>query len=221
MADVYQYSDEPTGTHWLLLERVPKGSRVLDVGCASGYLGHYLVSKKECQVWGIEPNVERANAAEQKGYTYVYTGAVEEMAADDEIVGQTYDVILIGDVLEHLMDPVGVLKVLQQYLAPEGRFVISLPNVAHYSVRFSLLFGRWDYTDAGIMDRTHVHFYTKETAGALLDRAGLVVDQVVGRGDIERWGRKIGLGWLGSKIERFFPGICAVQYIFVARKKAT
>ena len=89
--------------------------------------------------------------------------------------GTGYDVVLCLDVLEHLVDPAGALAALRG-LAPRGRALISLPNVAHWSLRKELLRGRWEYTESGLLDRTHLRFYTLDTARSLLSQAGWRVE---------------------------------------------
>jgi SAM-dependent methyltransferase len=86
-----------------------------------------------------------------------------------------FDVIVYGDVLEHLVDPLDVLVELNEYLAPGGRVVISMPNVAHLWIRLSLLFGRFQYADRGLLDRTHLRFFTERSVRELVADAGLGV----------------------------------------------
>jgi SAM-dependent methyltransferase len=90
-----------------------------------------------------------------------------------------FDAIVYGDVLEHLNDPLPVLVALARALAADGRVIVSVPNVAHLWVRFSLALGRWDYADRGILDRTHLRFFTKRSFGAFLRDAGLSVEEMV------------------------------------------
>ena len=89
---------------------------------------------------------------------------------------QSYDLILLLDVLEHLVDPVGTLKRLSTLLKPGGHVIVSVPNIAHLSVSLPLLFGRrFTYTEAGILDRTHLKFFVEKTAIDLLNNANLTV----------------------------------------------
>src|SRR5205823_7166679 len=89
-----------------------------------------------------------------------------------------FDAIVCADVLEHLRDPAAALAAVRHALAPDGEVVISIPNVAHLWVRLSLLAGRFDYAERGILDRTHLRFFTRRTLLALLARAGLAVDEL-------------------------------------------
>jgi len=166
-----RYTLNPNGgTHALLLRLVPTGSRVLDVGCASGYLGTQL-SMRRCAIVGIEIDGRAAAVARDSG-AYL---EVHEIDLDDDAsslpVGP-FDIVLCADVLEHLRDPERVLKRLRPLIAGTGSIVISLPNVAHVSVRARLMAGRFDYAERGILDRTHIHLYTYKSARALGRAAG-------------------------------------------------
>jgi 2-polyprenyl-3-methyl-5-hydroxy-6-metoxy-1,4-benzoquinol methylase len=87
-----------------------------------------------------------------------------------------FDAITFGDVLEHLRDPHGLLRTARRYLAPDGVIVCSIPNVKHWTVVFELLVkDRWEYTDAGLLDRTHVHFFTLEEIGLMMEETGFEV----------------------------------------------
>jgi methionine biosynthesis protein MetW len=214
---IYKFSDEPTGTHALLTGYIQPNNKVLDIGCAGGYLGEKLIKEKNCEVWGIEPEKKYYEEALNKGYKIVFNKKIEE--ALESIQNEKFDYILAGDVLEHLERPGKILLSLSNFLKDNGRFVISLPNIAHYSVRFGLLSGKWDMHDAGILDKTHLHFYTLKSANELLNNAGWKVVSMRPRGDLERWFRKIGLEWVGRKLLFLWPRLFAVQFIFIAEKE--
>lgn len=214
----YQYSADPTGTHALLLGEIAPKTHVLDIGCASGYLGGYLVQKKQCEVWGIEPHTDRWREAAGAGYEVLINGTVEDALRDPRFAGVQFDHILIGDVLEHLVEPEDILKQIAPLLFPGGTLVVSLPNVAHYSVRCGLLFGRWDMQDAGILDRTHLHFYTEKTAKELFAASGWDVIGIRPRGDIERWFAQVGMRRFGLFLLEATRRLSAVQFVFVLKK---
>jgi methionine biosynthesis protein MetW len=152
-------------SHRLILESVPDGSRVLDVGCAEGYLMTAL-RERGCDVVGMEAS--EAAAAEADGEVVV--GDVEDPAVRERVQGG-FDVAVFGDVLEHLRDPLDVLR-----WAPADRVVVSLPNIAHWTARRALARGRWPREDHGLFDRTHLHFFTRTTARELVERAGFAVE---------------------------------------------
>lgn len=154
MADtefIYNFSAEPTGTHMLLLSQVLPGSKVLDIGCAAGYLGKYLAVEKKCEVWGIESDPQSYAVAQKNNYKFLLNKNIEQALADPSLIDQKFDFILLGDVLEHLLHPEEVLRSLKNFIKPNGRLLISLPNVGHYSVRFALLQGKWDMLDSRIL----------------------------------------------------------------------
>ncbi|WP_051471846.1 methyltransferase domain-containing protein [Patulibacter minatonensis] len=154
--------------------RVPlTAARVLDVGCGAGSLGAALKAERPgLRVVGLEGFPEAAAEAR--------TRLDEVLEVDlDAIDGLphpegTFDAMIFGDVLEHLRDPQRLLRVLLPHLAPGGVLVCSIPNVKHWSVVHPLLVqDRWTYEDAGLLDRTHVHFFTLEEVGTMLDELGL------------------------------------------------
>ena len=90
----------------------------------------------------------------------------------------SFDVVLCGDVVEHLRDPVAALARLRPLLKPGGRVVLSTPNIANWAIRLSLLGGRWRYTDRGILDRSHTHLFTRSTLREALEQAGYRVERI-------------------------------------------
>ncbi len=135
-------------------------SAALDIGCAAGMFGAGLRQQgivAACD--GIEPNFDAARLAEAR-LRQVWAGSLE--AAAGEVPWAHYDLLMLADVLEHLADPWGTLRLLQARSAPGCRLLLSVPNVRHYKVSLPLLFkGEFRYEDAGIMDRTHLHFFTR------------------------------------------------------------
>jgi SAM-dependent methyltransferase len=91
------------------------------------------------------------------------------------LAGRRFDVVLLADVLEHMLDPRRLLLQAKERLAPGGRLLVSLPNVAHWSVRAQVAMGKFDYTNKGILDRGHVRFFTRASAERLFADAGLRV----------------------------------------------
>jgi 2-polyprenyl-3-methyl-5-hydroxy-6-metoxy-1,4-benzoquinol methylase len=163
-------------SHYQLLDLVGGRKSVLDVGCATGFLAKALV-ERGCVVSGIEYDVEAAEQARQH-LDQLVVGDLNEIDLAEAFGGRTFEVIILGDVLEHLVDPAVVLAGLVVLLAPGGSVVISIPNVAHGSMRLALLQGSWDYRELGLMDRTHIRFFTRRTLLAMLRSAGLVAVDV-------------------------------------------
>jgi 2-polyprenyl-3-methyl-5-hydroxy-6-metoxy-1,4-benzoquinol methylase len=160
--------------HAKLLAAVGTAQRVLDVGCSSGYLAKPL-SERGNTIVGIELDPEAAREAEAF-CERVLVGDVETMELPLE--PGSFDVVLLGDVIEHLRDPVRALARLRPLLRPGGRLVLSTPNVANWAIRLSLLAGRWRYTERGILDRSHTHLFTRATLREALEEAGYTVDRI-------------------------------------------
>jgi methionine biosynthesis protein MetW len=157
-----------SGTHKKAISWVAPGSRVLEVGCSSGYLGRALIDKG-CHVTGLEIDPEAAREARENGLI-VKEGSVED-ASFRASIAERYDFVLATDVLEHLREPAPVLENFKRWLGPGGQAIISVPNIASWSMREQLFFrGDFEYQETGILDRTHVHFFTWETLHKLLDR---------------------------------------------------
>jgi methionine biosynthesis protein MetW len=159
---------------WLICRIVPERSRVLDIGCGTGVLMDLLQKSKGVDIVGIEPNAERAEVSRRKGFI-VFDGYVSTETL--EPLGQ-FDVILLADVLEHLPDPYSMLSTIKPYLKSDGRLVVSVPNVAHWSVRLNLLFGRFDYQSYGIMDATHLRWFTDKGIRLLLTESGYKIETI-------------------------------------------
>jgi 2-polyprenyl-3-methyl-5-hydroxy-6-metoxy-1,4-benzoquinol methylase len=137
---------------------------------------------------------------------------------DVDALAPAYDVLLFGDTLEHLPDPPALLRRLRPRLAPGGVLVTSIPNVANWSIRLSLLVGRFRYTDRGLLDRTHLRFYTRRTAVEMLAEAGFdaisVTATVPVPGVQSAW-----LGRLAHRIGNLWPSLFAYTFIIVARAR--
>lgn len=158
-------------THADVVLLVGEGKRVLELGPATGYMSRTFADRG-CSVVGIEVDAAMARRAAPH-LERVIVGDLEQLDLDAELGDDRFDVIVAADVLEHLRDPLATLRRLEPCLAPDGYFVLSIPNVAHGSVRLALLEGRFDYQDLGLLDRTHLTFFTRESLEAMLDEAEL------------------------------------------------
>lgn len=177
--DVTYYDAEvdmsnPNLSHTQVIELVGHDKKVLDVGCATGYLALQL-GNQGCKVSGVEMDPEAAEQA-RPYLEDLLVGDLNTTRLSSHFAPESFDVIVFADVLEHLLDPFEVLQDSLELLAPGGRIVLSVPNVAHGGVRLALLQGRWNYTDTGLLDRTHVRFFTYSTLLDLVQSAGLTVD---------------------------------------------
>jgi 2-polyprenyl-3-methyl-5-hydroxy-6-metoxy-1,4-benzoquinol methylase len=169
------YYDKPSvwSSHSIIasyLNALPAQSKVLDVGAASGTLAR-MCQNKMLRLFGVEPNPDWAQMASPM-YEKMWVCSISDL---EESALSGYDVVVLGDILEHVPTPEIVLNQLVEYQVPGARFIISVPNVANLWVRLNLLFGRFDYADRGILDRTHLRFFTRKTLVAMLENAGLEI----------------------------------------------
>jgi 2-polyprenyl-3-methyl-5-hydroxy-6-metoxy-1,4-benzoquinol methylase len=217
----YRLHEDPRSSHQQIarLLREFKPAFTLDVGAAQGFLGQ-LTREAGLVIDAIEPRREWAEFA-RPHYRSIFATTVEQA----ELAPASYDAIVCADVLEHVPDPAGVLRRLRQAAKPDARFIISVPNVAHLAIRMMLLFGYFPKMDRGILDRTHLHYFTRDTAEELLRQAGLRVEAFIATGvpleEVWRTGRET---WLFDKLVRLqhilidlAPRLFGFQWIFVAR----
>jgi O-antigen biosynthesis protein len=148
--------------------------KILDVGCSEGYLGGYLKNLGHI-VLGVEINPQSAHKASEV-LDSVYKGTINDYFRDHS--DEKFDAILFADVLEHIAEPSQVLEICHNHLNLDGFIIASLPNVAHAAIRAMLLEGRWDYADLGILDRTHLRFFTKDSASALFEQAHYDIERI-------------------------------------------
>lgn len=146
---------------------------ILDVGCGSGAFGYLLKERTGAQVWGIEYMKKEALKAEAV-LDKVFAGPCEEFL--EELPEFFFDVIFFNDVLEHLVDPYFVLEKIKSKLAEGGVVVSSIPNVRYYKTFFKILFKKdWQYEDQGIMDRTHLRFFTGKSIKRMYEETGYII----------------------------------------------
>lgn len=188
--------------------------RVLEIGCGTGATLAWLKNEGRADwVGGIELNPAAAALARPR-LNLLLEGDVDRQI--EQLPPQSIDLILCLDVLEHLVDPWQTLQRIESRLRPGGQLIVSLPNIRHYSVLLPLLLrGRWHYEPAGIMDRTHLRFFSRQSAVELLQQAGLPVSQLRSTyawGTWDRWKDWFSLGLL--------RGFFSFQYLLAARKPA-
>ena len=222
----YRLKDDPHSSHSVILSRLGegRGRKALDVGAADGFLAERLTAQG-WSVTALERDPELAARARGRCKEVV----VADLESAPPLLDGPFDAIVYGDVLEHLSDPGAVLRALNQTLAPGGTVIVSVPNVAHVWVRLSLLVGRFDHADRGILDRTHLRFFTRRTLLELLRGAGLgVVELAVTPVPLPlvvppRWhGRWLaGVHALSAGAARGWPGGLAYQLVAVCRARTS
>jgi SAM-dependent methyltransferase len=199
-----------------------RGKRILDVGCAAGELGHALRQAGAIEVVGIEQSAEAASLAKQK-LDHVFVGDAQDLALPPEDAG--FDYIIFADVLEHTADPWSALASFKRYLKDDGRVVASIPNIRFYSIIVRLIFNRWGYRDSGILDSTHLRFFTLPTIKEMFEGAGFRLERVERKYRLFEDQSRIGrAGALASRLFcRFVAPLMwrhffTFQYLVIAKK---
>lgn len=173
----YEIKDNQTN-EWAF-ENIRPGSKVLELGAATGVLTKHLYEDKCCNVDIIELDAEAGAQAARYAQTAIIgeSGNLDNMEWYDCIEGKRYDYIVILDVLEHLRNPQGVLNKVRECLQINGKILLSVPNLAHNAVLLKLLNDDFPYTELGLLDNTHVHFFTYKTLREMLNRVALRIDK--------------------------------------------
>lgn len=218
---MYQLKDHPYSSHShivKLIKDIPDSSRVLEVGTASGYIGRQL-SQRSFDLTGIEKDASLAQQAR------VYYRKIYNLDLNFEEIPalEPFDVIILADILEHLYEPDSLLKKMPVYLKENGIMIISLPNIANWVMRLELLFGNFNYRDRGILDKTHLRFFTLKTAKKLIKESGFKIIgvypaslpfQLAIKSDFLSYF----LNMVYYSLAKLFPGFFAYQLIFVVKK---
>jgi 2-polyprenyl-3-methyl-5-hydroxy-6-metoxy-1,4-benzoquinol methylase len=169
-----EFQDDPASTHTKIVSLVPPATHVLEFGCATGYMSEVLKNRLGCTVVGVEIDRDAAALAEQHTER-VIVGDAEKIDYAAELAGEEFDVVLFADVLEHLKEPADVLRRVRPFVAENGVVVASIPNIAHASVRLALLGGEFRYREWGLLDDTHLRFFTRSSIQDLFEETGYVI----------------------------------------------
>jgi len=172
---MYELKTDPYSSHSLILRLLGEGQgrRLLDVGAADGLLSRLFTERG----WRVTA-IERDPVLAARGAAFCERMIVADLDREHPAFGERFARIVFGDVLEHLRDPLRVLLALGERLEADGEMVLSVPNVAHVWVRLGLLLGRFEYADRGILDRSHVRFFTESSLRQLLSGGGLEIARV-------------------------------------------
>lgn len=169
------YNNKPNGYYnnarLEMLKYLPlDAKKVLDVGCGNGILAEIIKNNNKAEVWGIELMEEEAVEAKKK-LDKVFIGSCEDFIKD--LPDGYFDVIYFNDVLEHLVDPYSVLEKMKLKLSEKGIIISSIPNVRFYRTFSKVVFGKdWKYDDFGIMDKTHLRFFTGKSIKRMYEELG-------------------------------------------------
>lgn len=217
----YQFKARPHSSHVLLLKEFPQeghGRRVLDVGCADGYLAEIL-AERGFAVTGVDLPGTPHNGS------FRFIGADLDQGLPD--LEDSFDYVLCADVLEHLRDPLRMLGECRARLTPGGTLIASLPNSGHLYFRWNVLRGRFPRHDRGLFDRTHLQFFTWDGWAELFGRAGFHIDSICVSGVPlglvwPHWDGSAAIRFLESfafQLARLRKTLFAYQFIVRARAK--
>lgn len=191
-----------------VLKIVPnKPERALELGCGNGLFGESLKNKFGAYVVGVERNPEAARAAATR-LDRAICADIDDVSFLAEF-GPEFDLIAANDLLEHLVDPWKIVREIRTKLTDDGYVIASIPNVRVVSRRLALK-GAWDYQDAGVLDRTHLRFFTKRTMTDMFSQAGFQIVDVVGLLEPVTFTEKFYM--------KYFEEFRQPQYCVIARK---
>ena len=175
-----------------IYEQIPDGSVVLEIGCADGRLANMLSIKKKCKVYCVEKDPSMAIIVKGK--------CVEIHNIDIERTQLPYskgffDYLIMGNVLEHMVEPLKVLKDIKKYLSDDGFLIFSVPNIVNWHSRLTIFFGKFEYAESGLFDSTHLHFYNLNSAKKLAVDAGYNIVSLDVTPSIYFWKRRLNFLW--------------------------
>lgn len=196
-----------------LLPLVPESARrILDVGCGAAGFSGTLKRLRQAEVWGVELNEAASKLARERLDKVFHAPFGPEL----DLPKNYFDCITFNDVLEHILDPVATLQLAKSLLSDNGVIVASIPNIGHFPIMWKLMVrGDWDYRDQGILDRTHLRFYTRRSISKLFTEAGFEVKTIEGINtfvnmeveDVNLWWRYRLISWIPV------PGISDMVYL--------
>ncbi len=221
----YPLKESKYSSHYYFQLFTGKNNDVLDIGCGEGFFAERLAQANN-QVVGVDilPEIKQKESL----FKYFQTDLDHGL---DPIIDQfdhlKFDKVLLQDVLEHLRYPEVVLRDCARVLKPNGEVVVSVPNIANITVRLSLLFGTFEYSDRGILDKTHLRFFTQKTARRMLEESGyevrrslmsiVPVELIVGVSAHNFWMRMIANAFY--ILTKLFPTLLGYQCVFVVTPK--
>ncbi|MBI3681458.1 MAG: methyltransferase domain-containing protein [Acidobacteria bacterium] len=219
----YPVKESRYSSHSYLREWVGSRQQVLDIGCGDGFQAAEL-AKMGNEVTGIDLVEQPRNLEAMRQYVRAdLSQGLEPLGA--ELSGRRFDKILLMDILEHLPQPERILRQARELLSPKGQLIVSVPNIANLTMRLGLLLGRFNYTDRGILDRTHLRFFTRKTARRMIEQCGYrIVRETMTVMPVEL---KLGLSAKNPLMQvanallhvltRMMPGLFGYQAMFVIR----
>jgi 2-polyprenyl-3-methyl-5-hydroxy-6-metoxy-1,4-benzoquinol methylase len=202
-----------------MLKYVPTESRiVLDIGCGRGNFGYLLKEERNVTVWGVELDERSALVAERKLDKVICSA----FSSNLHLPSKSFDCIVLNDVLEHFSDPDSALLYCKELLRDEGVIVASIPNVRYFDNIWNLLVHKdWEYTEWGILDKTHLKFFTKKSIVSTFENLGYQINRIEGLNTIENCtpGRARKFNFLNRMLLNKIEDMRYLQFAIVASKK--
>jgi len=219
----YQYDEFNKNrfeVHKLTFDLIASNSRVLDIGCATGYFAKELLTKN-CETWGVDKN--RSATKKAAKYCKEVTVCNLDEAISLPVPKKYFDYVIMLDVMEHLLYPEKILSIVKKHLKRDGRIIVSVPNIAHASIRWMLFMGKFEYANTGILDNTHVKFYTRRSFEKLLKQNGYkTLNMVPTNGACKvpflyKFTDRLPVTWQYFLVKKY-PTLFAFQFIAVAKQ---
>lgn len=215
-----EYNFNRFESHQIVFDLIKENAAVLDVGCATGYFAKAIL-KKNCVTFGIDYDKN----AVKKAAKYCKETAVIDLNEMEQLPFKKhyFDYILLMDVLEHLNDPESIILKIKPYLKKKGKIIISVPNIAHASTRLMLLKGNFTYTNKGIMDKTHLKFFTQKSLVGMLRSTKCKIKKIIPTNGMTKVPflykitDRLPVSWQ-YKIVCRFPRLFAYQFVVSAEK---
>lgn len=183
---------------------------ILDIGCSDGQMGEIIKKEKDAIVFGVDISESAISEAKSKiDDAYILNIEEEILKWPEEIKNQKYDYIIISEVLEHIVEPEKFLEKLKEVIQKNTEIIITVPNILFWKNRLRIFFGNFDYTEQGLMDEGHVHFFSWQSFKKTIWRAGYEIIAI--NNHIPTRGTK--------KIGKIFPGLFSYQFIVKIKKK--
>lgn len=192
---------------------IPCESKVLEIGCGSGRLANLLSMRKKCLVYCVEKEPAMVSIAKNK--------CVEMLNMDIETKELPYgdgafDCIILGNVLEHMREPSKILAYLKKYLSYKGFLIYSVPNIVNWHSRMTIFFGKFEYAENGVFDKTHLHFYNLNSAKKLAQDAGYRITWLDVTPSIYLFKGKLNFLWY--RLAKLWKNLFADEFIIQAKK---
>lgn len=164
-------------THGKILSQIKEGSTVLECGCATGYMTRFMKEKMGCSVSIVEIDEEAYNIAMESAEDG-FCGNLDEHYWADHFKNGKFDYIIFADVLEHLRNPVRTLSFAKKLLKNDGKVIFSIPNICHNDIMIRMYYDNFTYTNIGLLDNTHIHFWGGNNLPGFCDKAGFDIEVI-------------------------------------------